>query len=73
MARTKGSGWGGGVLLYQKCPNCGKKKAIYDYGHGGLQTIPFTCTSCKERFHSDTLLRYKYAEQIDYEIITKKN
>jgi hypothetical protein len=29
MARTKGSGWGGGTMLYQICPFCGKKKALH--------------------------------------------
>jgi hypothetical protein len=61
MSRTKGSGWGGGVLLYQICPLCGKKKAIYDYwSHGN----PFKCLSCKERFSSDDLIRLKYVSQL---------
>jgi len=30
MSRTKGSGWGGGVMLYQICPKCDKKKVLYD-------------------------------------------
>ena len=29
MSRTKGSGWGGGPILYQRCPLCEKKKAMY--------------------------------------------
>ena len=60
MSRTQGSGWGGGVLLYQVCPHCGKKKAYYtqqDYS-------PFKCTSCKEYFDSNTLLRFQYVEQL---------
>lgn len=61
MARTKGSGWGGGVLLYQKCPHCGKKKAIYDPFNFGSD---FHCTSCKRRFNNNTLLRCKFANQI---------
>lgn len=60
MARTKGSGWGGGVMLYQICPNCDKKKCIYD----PISTIehhkPFRCTSCKERSDSDILIKNKY-------------
>ncbi len=62
MARTKGSGWGGGVLLYQLCPHCNKKKAIYDYIDNLIS--PFRCTSCKEFFNSDTLIRKKYLSQI---------
>jgi hypothetical protein len=54
MSRTKGSGWGGGVMLYQLCPKCGKKKVLYEPCKAGS---PFRCTSCKERFYSDTLIR----------------
>lgn len=57
MARTPGSGWGGGPLLYQKCPHCGKKKCIYDPIHGAEWHLPFRCISCKERNYDDTLLR----------------
>jgi hypothetical protein len=62
MARTKGSGWGGGVILYQICPLCGKKKAMYigsDLGH------PFKCTWCKEHFTSDKLKRVTFKEHYD--------
>ena len=55
MSRTKGSGWGAGVLFYQICPFCGKKKVLYryfDWSHSH-----FKCTSCKEIFQSNTLLR----------------
>jgi hypothetical protein len=61
MSRTKGSGWGGGVLFYQECPLCGKKKAIYDWMYG-LERVPFRCLSCKERFNSNTLIHLKYRE-----------
>ncbi|HEY5590637.1 MAG TPA: hypothetical protein VIK55_06425, partial [Paludibacter sp.] len=53
MSRTKGSGWGGGVLLYQKCPICQKKKALYD---PLPQNISFKCTSCKARFYDESLI-----------------
>ena len=57
MSRTKGSGWGAGPLYYQKCPFCGKKKAIYNpLGN----CSPFKCTSCKRRFHSTLLDCIKY-------------
>ena len=62
MSRTEGSGWGGGVILYQKCPLCKKKKAYYDwkdYTHKN-----FRCTSCKERFSDDNLIDLKYAHQM---------
>jgi transposase-like protein len=59
MSRTEGSGWGGGPMLYQKCPFCGKKKVIYDWINS-LAGIPFKCTACKERFSSDTLITSKY-------------
>jgi hypothetical protein len=62
MSRTKGSGWGGGTLLYQICPYCGKKKVIFQWIEGDLASIPFKCTACLKRFSSDTLLRYKYVE-----------
>lgn len=57
IMRTKGSGWGAGVILYQVCPLCNKKKAYYDYHSFGS---PFKCSHCKEYFSSDTLLRNKY-------------
>jgi hypothetical protein len=60
MSRTKGSGWGGGIMLYQSCPKCGKKKALYD-------PLPysssFKCTYCKERFMSDTLIKSIYPQK----------
>jgi ssDNA-binding Zn-finger/Zn-ribbon topoisomerase 1 len=56
MARTPGSGWGAGPMLYQICPNCGKKKAIYVHSkYVGCKN--FKCTACKERFDSNTLIR----------------
>lgn len=61
MSRTKGSGWGGGVIFYQICPYCNKKKAMYtgDYlGH------PFKCTSCKEHFNSSELKRITFRSQL---------
>lgn len=60
MARTPGSGWGGGPLLYQICPKCTKKKCIYDYIHGAEWHDPFRCLSCKQRSDSDTLIKRKY-------------
>ena len=60
MVRTKGSGWGGGVILYQLCPFCNKKKAYYRYQQ---EYNPFKCVACKKVFNSDTLLRFQYAEQ----------
>lgn len=54
MARTKGSGWGGGPMLYQVCPLCSKKKALYDpLPHC---TARFKCTSCKKSFYSADLI-----------------
>jgi len=58
MSRTPGSGWGGGVILYQKCPKCNKKKAMYD--KGPLDIPPFRCTWCKETFYSKDLIRQKH-------------
>jgi DNA-directed RNA polymerase subunit RPC12/RpoP len=54
MSRTKRSGWGGGPMLYQVCPNCGKKKALYD--PLPYSSSAFKCTSCKKRFHSTDLI-----------------
>ena len=68
--RTKGSGWGGGPLLYQVCPVCGRKKCIYDPIEGTCGYKPFRCLWCKDedgnqtRSDSDTLLRVYYAEQL---------
>ena len=59
MARTKGSGWGGGVMLYQICPLCDKKKVLYK----GV-IAKFKCTSCKEIFDSNTLIRKSFRSQI---------
>jgi transposase-like protein len=57
MARTKGSGWGSGTLLYQKCPYCGKKKAIYVQ----VPDLPrFKCTACKQRFNDNELLPFSH-------------
>lgn len=44
--RTKGSGWGGGVILYQVCPLCGKKKCYYDPVPNVINK--FRCTYCKQ-------------------------
>lgn len=60
MARTPGSGWGAGPLLYQICPKCQKKKCYYSPIFQAEWHEPFRCVSCKERSNSDTLLRYKY-------------
>jgi len=66
MARTKGSGWGGGVMLYQVCEPCGRKKALYNpLPEPDRWYKPFRCTWCKERFDSDTLLRIKYVSQLE--------
>jgi len=57
MSRTKGSGWGGGVLLYQICPYCGKKKVIYD----PLDSVQyFKCTACRAMFWNGSLIPKKY-------------
>jgi len=57
MSRTKGSGWGQGAMLWQMCPICGKKKALYNWALG-----KFKCTSCKEYFDDETglLIRSTY-------------
>jgi len=52
MARTKGSGWGAGPILWQICPLCGKKKAYYDY-NSAFGGYFFRCTWCKERIPFD--------------------
>jgi hypothetical protein len=62
MARTKGSGRGGGVMLYQLHDKCGKKKAIYNPILGSM-VPPFHCISCKERFDSETLIRKTFKIQ----------
>jgi hypothetical protein len=49
MSRTKGSGWGSGPMLWQVCPICGKKRALYVWV---LQK--FKCTICKEYFDDET-------------------
>ncbi len=49
MARTKGSGWGAGAMLWQLCPKCSKKRALYVWYSG-----KFRCTACKEYFHYET-------------------
>jgi hypothetical protein len=70
MSRTKGSGWGGGTILYQTCPACLKVKCFYD--PIPRTSIAFRCTSCKKSFTSDyTLLRIKYRHEL--ERLTKKN
>jgi len=62
MARTKGSGWGGGVIHYQICPFCKKKKAYYDQM---IENKPFKCTSCKGRFNDTKLNRLTYISQLN--------
>lgn len=56
MARTAGSGWGAGPILYQVCEKCGKKKAYYFFFYG-THTYMFKCTYCKELFKSDVLIK----------------
>ncbi|WP_157972961.1 hypothetical protein [Aureibaculum luteum] len=58
MAGTKGSGWVGVTLLYQKCEICTKKKVIYQPIEG---VKPFKCTACKERYLCSNLIRQTYA------------
>lgn len=60
MARTPGSGWGAGPLLYQICPKCGRKKCLYKPVFGTYGHEPFRCTFCKKRSDSDTLIRTIY-------------
>jgi hypothetical protein len=60
MARTPGSGWGAGPILYQICPRCSKKKCYYDPIFQAEWHEPFRCISCKQRSDSDLLLRRKY-------------
>lgn len=62
MSRTAGSGWGGGVLLYQKCPYCGKKKCFFDWIDGFV--LPFYCCACKKRNYDKNLIRIKYRDSI---------
>lgn len=74
--RTKGSGWGGGVMLYQACAICGKNKALYDPIATVEHYKPFRCTAknCKDengnknRFDSDTLIKKTYACQVKAKI-----
>ena len=61
MSRTKGSGWGGGAILYQICPKCGKKKAMFIGSHVGS---PYKCTSCKHSFYSSELKRITFRSQL---------
>ena len=49
MSRTKGSGWGAGALLWQKCSSCGKKRALYEWN-----LHKFRCTACKKYFYDET-------------------
>jgi hypothetical protein len=62
MARTPGSGWGAGTILYQKCPFCNKKKVMYDWMG---EVPPFKCTSCRERFYSSNLIKLKYVSELE--------
>ena len=61
MARTKGSGWGGGTLLYQICPECGRKKVIYE---NKIKERPFLCTWCRERFYNSDLIQKLFRSQL---------
>lgn len=62
MARTVGSGWGNGMIrLYQVCPFCGKKKALWVNYKTFIGQKDFKCTNCQESFNSDTLLKVAYA------------
>jgi len=62
MARTKGSGWGGGVILYQLCPNCGKKKMYYKQPM--IPDLPdFYCTYCKQLDNGIGLIRERYSRE----------
>jgi len=52
MARTKGSGWGAGPMLWQRCKLCGKKRALYVW-----VLHKFRCTACKQYFEDSSLIR----------------
>ncbi len=62
IMRTKGSGFGGGVILYQTCKVCGNKKSYYS-PISVTFVPPFKCTYklCKKRFYSDELIKKTYA------------
>lgn len=62
MARTPGSGWGAGPMLWQICEKCGQKKALYTPIEG---VTFFRCSNkkCNHWFKSDTLLRFRYKSQ----------
>ena len=66
MARTKGSGWGGGIIYYQICPFCRQKKVMYKplLIHGF--NLDFICTNkkCRERFSTSELKRITYRSQL---------
>ena len=65
MARTEGSGWGAGPLLYQVCPHCGKKKCYYRpvEGFGINPLVAFYCTACKQTNQSPGLIRCLTAKE----------
>lgn len=65
MSRTEGSGWGGGVLLYQICPYCGQKKAYFN--NSTVSSLPrFKCTNtmCRKMFNSTILIHKTYKSEI---------
>jgi hypothetical protein len=67
MSRTRGSGWGGGVILYQICPKCGQKKVYYNPLLISGFNLDFKCTNgkCRERFADGELLRITFRSQLD--------
>lgn len=55
MSRSKGSGWGNGSsMLWQKCPDCGKKKALFEH-----VVNKFKCSACKCWFFDETGLLFR--------------
>lgn len=60
MARTPGSGWGGGIILYQVCPHCKKKKMYYKQSPIVGSGQHFYCTSCKEWDKGEGLIKQTY-------------
>ena len=43
MARTKGSGWGAGTILYQECPICHKNLFYSEYS---WSNVLYKCKGC---------------------------
>jgi len=55
-----GRAWGAGLFLWQKCPNCNKRKMYYNDKTPFWAVKKFYCTHCKKWDSGSNLNQQKF-------------